>query len=104
VAAVNYIDRLAVAIKRAADGDGNLTDDDMPLYRIYAVLCLAKGTLTRPEDVHDAWAAWRATTRPDHPALVPFDALSAETQALDTPYVEAIHAVARRRAAEGWPG
>lgn len=45
-------------------------------------------------DVHDAWAVWRAPTRPDHPALAPFDHLTPDVQALDAPYAEAIRKIA----------
>jgi hypothetical protein len=73
----------------------DISDDDMVLYRIYAVLCLAKGEATTLEDVHDAWAAWRSGNLANHRSLVPFDQLTPAVQALDQPYVDAIHAVAR---------
>jgi hypothetical protein len=64
------------------------------LIRLYALLVLAWGEGTTSSDVHDAWAVFRASTNPDHPALVPFDSLDEETQKLDEPYVEAIWRVA----------
>jgi hypothetical protein len=85
---VNYLDSLAVDI-------GLLAPSCPPeLLRLYAVLALVKGTGTTLEDVHHAWSAWRAATKPDHPALVPFGDLSPEVQELDRPYAEAIRRVA----------
>lgn len=97
----NYIDETAREIYWINDPDEIPSDEDMALYRIYAVLAFAKGETTTDEDVHDAWAAWRAETKPDHHSLIPFEQLSSDVQRLDDPYVEAIHEVARRRRREG---
>ena len=75
-------------------------DEEFPLFLIYAVLMRAKCTAATLSDVHDAWAAWRTDSAPLHKDLVPFDELDAATQALDQPYLDAIHAVARIREAE----
>lgn len=75
-------------------------DEQFPLFLIYAVLMRAKGTAATLSDVHDAWAAWRVDSAPLHKDLVPFDELDAATQALDQPYLDAIHAAARIREAE----
>lgn len=91
---MNYIDKIADRINAKTDTDP-LTDEWRPLYRLYAVLVLVKGTGTTLEDVHDAWAAFTAGTRPDHRSLIPFDELTEEVQVLDAPYRDAIHAVAR---------
>jgi hypothetical protein len=45
-------------------------------------------------DVHNAWNVWMLERDPDHHALKPFEALDAETQASDAPYVKAIRSVA----------
>lgn len=84
----NYIDALAARI--------GLIVPDCPqeLLRLYALLALAKGESTTLNDVHDAWSVWRAATKPDHPALVPFQELAPGVQALDAPYRDAIHQVA----------
>jgi hypothetical protein len=92
---LNYIDDIAERIYEAAGEAGWLDCDHRDLYAIYAVLALAKGEQTTAKDVHDAWAAWRNRTMPEHRSLIPFDALSPDVQAMDQPYVEAIHAVAR---------
>lgn len=98
---MNYLDRIALDIfnhGRSPHLQEQPTADELPLYRIYAVLCLAKGRGTTLKDVHDAWAAWRATARPDHHSLIPFAELRPEVQDLDMPYRDAIHAAARRHA------
>lgn len=68
------------------------------LLRYYVLLVLVKGTATSLEDVHDAWAMWRIDTRPDHPALVPFEELTPEVQGYDREYRDAIRRVAAERA------
>jgi len=85
---VNYVDDLA--------GDIGLHVPDCPpdLLRLYALLTLTVGENVTLENVHDAWAVWRCATRPDHPALIPFDDLSPEVRALDQPYADAIRQVA----------
>lgn len=86
----NYIDSLADDIGLALDGRSCSSD----LLRLYALLALVKGTEVTLEDVHNAWAVWRAETKPGHPALVTFGDLSPETQALDIPYRDAIRKLA----------
>jgi hypothetical protein len=66
------------------------------LLRSYAVLALALGTTITAEDVHDAWVAWMLARDPDHPSLVPFAELDAETAKQDRPFVSAIRSVAER--------
>lgn len=75
-------------------------DQEMPgqnaeLIRLYSLLALVKGEDTTLEDVHDARSLSRMFTRPAHPAMVPFDQLSPEVQALDQEYCDAIRKVAR---------
>lgn len=100
---MNYMDEIALAIYHRVEGMGPAPDipdpDDMALYRIYAVLALATGTATTNEHVHDAWSAWTAGLRPGHFSLVPFDQLAPDVQELDTPYRDAIRAVASEEAA-----
>jgi hypothetical protein len=72
-----------------------LPDCEPDLVRLYALLALTLGATTTEQEVHDAWAIWRDATNPGHPALVPFDELSPQAQALDTPYAEAIRAAAK---------
>lgn len=75
-----------------------MPDTDRPLYRLYAVLCLAKGTATTAADVHNAWVAWAAITKPMNRWLCPFGALPVEVQQQDYPFQLAIHQVARELA------
>lgn len=93
----NYIDRIAQDIFFYAHGGGAASKEDRVLYRIYAVLALAKGEATTMEDVHDAWAAWTAEDRPDHESLIRFDKLRPDIQEMDRLYMDAIHDVARRK-------
>ena len=92
---MNYVDEIARAVaERCNERWDILPDEARSLYRVYAVLVLTTGGDTTNQNVHDAWAAWRAATMPDHKSLVPFDRLSPEVQELDTPYREAIRAIA----------
>lgn len=68
-----------------------LPDLDPDLAQLYALLALTLGDGTSLEDVHDAWAVWRNTTRPDHKSLVPFGELTLAVQELDRTYMDAIH-------------
>jgi hypothetical protein len=68
---------------------------DPELAQLYALLALTRGTRTTLRDVHDAWAIWRTTTRPDHPSIVPFDQLTPQVQELDRKYMTAIHQTAK---------
>lgn len=86
---MNYIETLAQNIHAIAN-DGYPYEGSEELYRIYAVLALTTGANTTLENVHDAWAAWRATTNPDHKSLVPFAKLSDEVKEIDRPYCKAI--------------
>jgi hypothetical protein len=93
---VNYLDQLAAAIQLAAEPESLPPDTDTPLYRVYAVLLLAKGQAVTAEDVHNAWAAWASEHEPESRHLVPFKELSLEVQQRDRVYVDAIHRVAAR--------
>jgi hypothetical protein len=94
---LTYVDELAQAIRRVIsplllpDGDTTM------LFRIYAVLAMAKGDRVVLEDVHDAWSAWMSEQDPEHQSLRPLRELPAETQRADQPYLDAIRAVARDR-------
>jgi hypothetical protein len=88
IVTMNYVEEIAARL-------GALLDDcPAELLRLYALLVLVRGRAADREDVHDAWSAWRTATKPDHAALIPFDQLTPEVQALDDPYVAAIREVA----------
>jgi hypothetical protein len=92
---LNYLDELAAKI-RAQVANSDLPEaDTRDLFRIYAVLLLAKGADVTAADVHNAWAAWMSDADPGHDAIVPFGELPSEVAVDDQPYVEAIRAVAR---------
>ena len=87
---INYVDQIVAALAERLD------DCEIDLLRQYALLVLVTGEQTTEQDAHDAWAAWRTATNPRHRLLVSFDHLPAEEQALNTPYADAIRAVAAR--------
>ena len=89
---MNYVDVLARDIYRRTGETDEPSEKDMLLYRMYALLGLVVGADVTNEHVHDAWAAWTATYRPDHHSLVPFDALAPDVQDLDALYRDAIRA------------
>ncbi len=93
---MNYVlTTLDILRAEVAARGGSLPDDQ--LARLYAQLALTTGEATTLEDVHDAWAMWRAfSDRPDHPDLVWFAELPESTQAYDLPYRDAIRATAAR--------
>lgn len=92
---MSYLDDMADAI-RGHVPQGALPDTDVAaLFRLYAVLALAKGTAVTAQDVHNAWSAWMQTIDAAHSSIRPFGELDAATQAQDDAYVNAIHAAVR---------
>jgi hypothetical protein len=91
---VNYLDQLAAEIQRTAHPESRPPDEDLPLYRQYAVLLLAKGEDVTADDVHNAWAAWAIDHEPDNQYIKPLKELSVRAQRKDEKYVEAIQKVA----------
>lgn len=90
---MTYLDEIAERIRdEVAESDQGETALD--LFRLYAVLALAKGEAVQASDVHNAWVAWMQEREPDHEALRPFEELDQETQEADSPFVRAIRAVA----------
>jgi hypothetical protein len=94
---LSYVDELAEAIERLIPAHLLPDGDTAALFRIYAVLAMAKGDRAVLEDVHDAWAAWMTEQDPHHRSLRPLQELPAEVQRADQPYLDAIRAVARDR-------
>lgn len=92
---LNYLDALGIEIRAHVPRADLPEENTKDLFRIYAVLLLAKGAAVTAEDVHNAWAAWMSGTDPDHDAIVPFAELSSDVAADDAPYVDAIRAVAQ---------
>jgi len=94
---LTYVDVLAEAIRRAVPPQALPDGDNAPLFRLYAVLAMAKGETVALEDVHDAWAAWMSEQNPNHQSLKPLADLPPEIQNADRPYLDAIRGVARER-------
>lgn len=92
---LNYLDELGARIRGRVPKSDLPDDETSDLFRIYAVLLLAKGQDVTAEDVHNAWVAWMARRDPDHESLCPFEELSNEVAADDEPYLNAIRLVAR---------
>lgn len=92
---VVYLDHWAEKIRSKVPSSKQPRADDQALFRIYAVLLLAKGEAVSAEDVHNAWSAWMGEIDPDHAALVPFSELPPETAADDQVYVMAIQETAQ---------
>lgn len=93
---LNYIEIVAEEI-RAEVSPIDLPDENTRLlFRIYAVLLLAKGSRVDARDVHNAWVAWMCSIDRSHEALVPFEDLQHDVAAMDDAYVAAIHAVVGR--------
>ena len=91
---MTYLDELGTEIERLVPRDLIPEADTSALFRLYALLVLAKGRAVNSSDVHNAWAVWMQERNPDHHALRPFDELDADTKASDEPFVRAIRAVA----------
>ena len=91
---MTYIDDVASAV-RARVPPELMPDGDLDsLFRIYAVLVLAKRQAVQLEDVHDGWSAWMSAQDPAHPSLRPFAELSAQVRDGDRPYLKALRATA----------
>jgi hypothetical protein len=98
---MTYLDALANEIRGVVAPDALPDEDTSSLFRIYAVLLMAKGQEVTREDVHNAWVAWMLDKGETHNSMVLFDDLPAETQAEDSPFVVAIRTVARQKSASG---
>lgn len=98
---MSYLSETARIIRDNLQPDASPPENSDSLFLLYAVLLRSKGEAVTAADVHDAWAAWMESRRPNHPAIVPFDKLPASVQETDLSYVRAIHAAARVQAAAG---
>jgi hypothetical protein len=94
---LSYVDELADAIRQLIPPELLPDGDTGPLFRMYALLALAKGDQVVLEDVHDAWVAWMSSIDRAHPSIKPLDELPVEVQRSDQPYLEAIRTVVSDR-------
>jgi hypothetical protein len=93
---VTYLDELAIEIERQVPAELRPEGDTRSLFRLYALLALAKGRSADAVDVHNVWVAWMQERDPSHRSIKRFEDLDLETQASDEPFVAAIRAVAER--------
>ena len=91
---MTYLDEIAARIRDQVPRDLHPDGDVDSLFRLYALLTLAKGTDVSAADVHNAWAVWMQERRPDHPSIRPFGDLDGTIQSEDEPYADAIRKVA----------
>lgn len=91
---MSYLDDIAGEIERRVDPGLLPSDGSRELFRLYAVLALAKGPAVRADDIHDAWVAWELGRDAGHRSIKPFDELDADTQAADEPFARAVREVA----------
>lgn len=85
---MNYIDNITSQLAT------RFPEDDAAVLRLYTLLVKVAGSNITLENVHDAWAVWRADTEPDHPDIVPFHELTLENQERDRKYAVAIRDIA----------
>lgn len=95
---MSYLDEVATAIKEHVPAEVLPDTDTQELFRLYAVLALAKGRDVSAADVHNAWAAWMQERNPAHRSIQPYSALDAATQRSDDHFVSAIRRVAEELA------
>ena len=100
---MSYIDDIAAKIKAAVPASNLPHEETKGLFRIYAVMLLAKGEGVTREDVHNAWVAWKSEHGPQHASLIPSDQLRAEVAAEDDPFVRAIRETAHSLNASRFP-
>jgi hypothetical protein len=93
---MTYLDELAAEIEQGVPPDLLLDRDTRPLFRLYALLALVKGTDVTAADVHNAWAVWMEQQDPDHRFIRPFEELDAKTRASDEPFAKVIREAAER--------
>jgi hypothetical protein len=94
---VSYLDELGEEIRRRVPPELLPDGDTGALFRLYAVLALAKGSQVQPEDVHNAWAAWMSDRDAGHRSIRPFLELDKATRHSDDPFLSAIRHVAAER-------
>ena len=97
---MTYLDQLGERIKAGVPEDVLPKGDTSDLFRLYALLALAKGDEVDAEDVHNAWAVWMMGRDPEHESIRPYAELDERTRRSDDPYVVAIREAAAGLAPE----
>jgi hypothetical protein len=85
----NYVEQVRSVLS------GQLPGCPPALLDLYTLLALQYGTATDAVMVHNAWSVWCNNANPTHCSLIPFPYLAPDVQALDEPYVQAIHQATR---------
>lgn len=98
---MTYLDALAADIRNAVPPEALPDADTAGLFRLYAVLLLAKGEAVTSKDVHNAWVTWMQGKGEVHESMVPYDELPLSTRDEDSVFVAAIRLVSRRANGEG---
>jgi hypothetical protein len=93
---MSYLDELGAEIQQEVPEALLPSHDTTLLFRLYALLLLAKGQAVTAPDVHNAWTVWMQEIEPDHCAIIPFEELDPVAQASDEPFASAIRSVAKR--------
>lgn len=83
---MNYIQTIKAQLDAALQMPGEYKE----VLHVYTLLVLVKGKDCTSQNVHDAWGIWANNRNPDHPSLIPFDALTKKGQGLDDLYRDAI--------------
>lgn len=91
---LTYLDAIAEKILANVPVSELPNEEAMDLFRIYAVLLLAKGRGVEAADVHNAWVSWMTAKNPAHESLIPYDGLSKSVADHDKPFLDAIRRVA----------
>jgi hypothetical protein len=90
---MNYLERVAEAIRAEVPILALPTRDVDALLVAYASLAFSKGVEVTATDVHDAWAVWQIGVDPSHAGLVPFEQLPSSLQCSYEVFVHAIRKV-----------
>ena len=98
---MSYLDDVASEIRGEVPPDLR-GEDTEGLFRLYAVLALAKGGAVTARDVHNAWVAWMQERDPDHKSIRPFTELDRDTRRADDPFVVAIRRAAASPSGPRW--
>ncbi len=93
---LSYLSNIAAQIRDEVPPDLLPNEDTDLLFLICAVLALERRGNVRPEDVHNAWAAWMTYRDPSHESIKPYDQLDREVRNEDQPFLEANMKVASR--------
>lgn len=93
---MTYLEIIADAIAAELPAGAKAQDGMRELLLLYALLAVTHGSRVSKRHVHDAWVTWQLLRGEEHRSNVPFDELTADVQAEDEPYREAIVQAAQK--------